>query len=270
MTDQQQDIHSGLVSAGVADLKKSPDLHAETVSQAVLNTELSILEKGDEDLRVVLSDGYQGWMHGERIVLTDSSYDRSSLDYKIMSDISICRAGHESDADIILRIPFRARLSVQAVEGSFTQLKLPSGLTGCVSSSDLVRTDKIPRLTPDTADLLLRQACSFIGVAYLWGGVTPFGFDCSGLVQTVFGFFGVSLPRDACEQKACGREFELENDIPGDLLFFPGHVATYLGQHRFVHANLKAGRVSVNSFDENSPDFRKDLKESLSCVRRVI
>jgi cell wall-associated NlpC family hydrolase len=96
-------------------------------------------------------------------------------------------------------------------------------------------------------------AMQMVGVPYRWGGSTPAGFDCSGLVQYVYSNAGFRLPRTAAEQMDASAPVTLENAQAGDLLFFrdggrTSHVAIYLGQGRFVHAPSSGNQVSLDSF----------------------
>jgi len=99
-------------------------------------------------------------------------------------------------------------------------------------------------------------ASSFVGVPYRFGGSTPDGFDCSGLVYYVFKQLGVSVPRTALEQRARARPISKDRLQPGDLLFFytpKDHVGIYLGGEEFVHAPA-TGRL-VTRAHMNSPFF---------------
>lgn len=100
-------------------------------------------------------------------------------------------------------------------------------------------------------EALLVSAKNYIGVPYLWGGTTPKGFDCSGLVVYVYGGQGIKLPRTSQEQQAFAKPVGLDELVPGDLVFWGSpayHVGIYLGDKKYVHAAW-SGQVEIGSFD---------------------
>lgn len=95
------------------------------------------------------------------------------------------------------------------------------------------------------ATLALQQ----LGVRYVWGGEDPSGFDCSGLVQYVYGEVGITLPRVAHDQYYAGPHVPRDQLRAGDLVFFHelGHVGIYLGGGRFIHAPHTGTVVQVTT-----------------------
>lgn len=103
---------------------------------------------------------------------------------------------------------------------------------------------------------LARTATEMIGVPYVYGGRTPKGFDCSGLVYYSYQQAGLSVPRTSQEQFKAARRVSLSDAQPGDLLFFRGgrkisHVAIYIGNGYFVHAPSTGKLVSVASLNNS-------------------
>src|SRR5436190_14416120 len=89
----------------------------------------------------------------------------------------------------------------------------------------------------------------FVGTRYAWGGTSPSGFDCSGLVQFVYAHFGIPLPRTTYGQFGRGRRVGRWGLRPGDLVFFEGvgHVGMYIGNGRFIHAPHTGTRVRIQT-----------------------
>jgi cell wall-associated NlpC family hydrolase len=107
-------------------------------------------------------------------------------------------------------------------------------------------------------DRLASAARHFLGLPYRWGGMSERrGMDCSGLIKTLFAKLNIEVPRTARDQYRAGQEVTVENLQTGDLLFFstdgmtPDHVGVYVGEHRFVHAEKKAGRVIITDLNQS-------------------
>lgn len=100
--------------------------------------------------------------------------------------------------------------------------------------------------------MILANARQAIGIPYRYGGNTPSGLDCSGLVQMAYGAAGIAVPRTADQQY---RQLpERDHIAPGDLLFFGSgskatHVGIYLGDRRMVHAPGSGRHVTVTSLE---------------------
>ena len=127
------------------------------------------------------------------------------------------------------------------------------GLDGCASRAPKSR----PRSAGTPINLaVVRDALSLRGIPYRWGEETPSrGFDCSGLVQYVYGRYGIRLPRTAYQMAMALPELDGASRQPGDLIFFNttgkpySHVGIYIGNDRMVHASSSKGKVVVGPLD---------------------
>src|SRR5207302_1586374 len=92
-------------------------------------------------------------------------------------------------------------------------------------------------------------AMQYLGTPYSWGGESPGGFDCSGLVAYVYAQMGVSLPHNAAAQYGYGTPVSSDQLEPGDLVFFDGlgHVGIYIGGGQFIHAPHTGDVVKISS-----------------------
>lgn len=98
-------------------------------------------------------------------------------------------------------------------------------------------------------------ARTMVGVPYHYGGNDPRGFDCSGLVLYSYGEAGILVPRTSREQMRASHTINVEEALPGDLVFFrtskrAWHVGIYLGGQRFVHAPSTGRAVVIQRVDD--------------------
>lgn len=110
---------------------------------------------------------------------------------------------------------------------------------------------------------IINEAKKYIGVPYVWGGSTPDGFDCSGLVQYVYKHaINLDLPRVTTQQELCGQEVSLNDIQPGDLLFWGPkgnsyHVAIYIGNGQYIQAPQPGQNVQYGDMKYYTPSFAR-------------
>jgi cell wall-associated NlpC family hydrolase len=114
------------------------------------------------------------------------------------------------------------------------------------------------RKLPVTRAGIVQTAEQFLGLHYLWGGLSRWGYDCSGLTWAAYRAHGITIPRDADAQFAAGRPVSPAQMRPGDLLFYEhpvvGHVAMYVGGGKMIEA--PNSRSEVRIVPVRTSDFR--------------
>ena len=282
------DTRWALSNGALSNLRKAPSNKSEIVAQALFGEPVELLQRDDNNgwWFVRLSDGYLGWTVESYLSpceRSDALAYRAQADALVLAGLALAYAQpEESDKSLVGRLPFGAPVKVAERHARMARVNWKGTPPLWVAERDLLPMAERPR--PDAAGITrtLDLMSRFMGVPYLWGGETPFGFDCSGFAQAAMEFMGLRVPRDADLQCFAGRPVQGE-PRPGDLLFFGDatveapeaerlgaitHVAMSLGGTEFIHATQITWGVQRNSFDPASPIYRAWLKEHLAGVRR--
>lgn len=278
-----------LVNRPVDDVRRGPGILTERVSQVRLGEAVRILEAAGEWTRVyIIHDGYTGWVHSRALFPCEADRVREyQAGCRAIVSAALAEARDESGA-LTHKIPFASLVNLKEVREGDAWIELPDGRLWRLTPADLTMPEFRPVPTPTGIDLTLNLMRRFVGVPYLWGGRTPYGFDCSGFAGTFYVYMGITIPRDADQQFMKGAEVQGPPQ-PGDLLFFgelaeddlPGpnsieyaraahitHVAISLGGQEFIHANGRDWGVSYNSFDPQSKLYNHWLHENYRGARR--
>lgn len=256
---------AAIARSTITPLFAEPSLRVEQVSQLVLGETAAVLEQRGEWRRLRSGhDGYEGWVHaGYMLEVEDDEADRwrsEAAGWSLGATIKI--------GETRLRLPLRARVAVAG-----DTIRLPDGRHGRLMDGSVPAAAE--EMAAARGKAPERWALEhFAGASYEWGGVTPWGVDCSGLVQTTFAARGITLPRDSSQQVACGAEVSADTSRPGDLLFFRGettpaitHVAFAGEADGLVHSTVSCGGVLAESW---LPGTRAaPLRERLVAVRRM-
>ena len=256
-----------IARSAVVPLFAQPSLRSEQVSQLVLGETGRVEERSSEWRRVTVDlDGYQGWVHaGYCVEVEDGAADRWRDEAGGWSLGATVRLDGRR-----LPLPLRARVALAS-----TRVRLPDGSTGELLEGEVTPAAGV--VSAARAQPAERWALAhFQGAPYEWGGVTPWGVDCSGLVQTAFAARGTMLPRDAALQVECGAVVDLAaTPEPGDLLFFRGesgdritHVAFVAQGNALIHSTVACGGVLMESWLPGSR-AASALLDRLVAVRRL-
>lgn len=222
------------VSISVADLRAQPKFESERVSQLVYGEKVTVLEEQEEFLRVKGVDGYPGYI--KKAIVSTGREKTHKLTRRFRSYDKVFPFGSYVNREDVNQFGIPVSIVVPIARRGFDICKISR---------------------------------KFMGIPYLWGGTSDFGYDCSGLVQRLYRFNGVELPRDADEQRDFLPEVESFGDAKsGDLVFFEGHVGMLLGGKRIIHANGKYASVSITDLGDGS-DYSKFLMNIFEKIGRV-
>jgi cell wall-associated NlpC family hydrolase len=152
----------------------------------------------------------------------------------------------EAQREARIRAEEQARLQQLAAERAAAARAARQQHTGLVGSPVTV---PIPVGTGAGHPQAAQIALQYLGVPYVWGGASPSGFDCSGLVMYVYAQLGISLPHYTVSQWDATLPISQSDAQPGDLVFFNGlsHVGIYLGNGQMVDAPHTGSVVRVES-----------------------
>jgi len=252
-----------LVRAPVAPLHVEPRASSEQVSQSLAGHLAAIIEVRDGWRRVRLGDGYEGWMHegylDKRVVSSEEAHAWSaSARYSLSCTVADAASGMPRV------LPLGARIASDA--------SIVAG--GALDARELRR-----RFPPERTALCASVARWFSSTSYQWGGITPWGADCSGMIQSAFGLHGMPLPRDARQQAELGTALALDPAAwsAGDLLFFSDrsdgritHVALVAPERTLMHVAIGRGGFSVEHIDDATDPYTVALMGRLRIARRLL
>jgi cell wall-associated NlpC family hydrolase len=190
----------------------------------------------------------------ERASIEQQLAQRRALLSSIRGQITQMRAA-EAARQAELRRQAQARLAQQQQTAAAKVIApaLPAASSAGSSSSSSpppANTSPIAPPPPSSAGArAVAVAMQYLGVPYRWGGASPSGFDCSGLVMYAFAQAGVGLPHSSYAQYGMGSPVPRSDLQPGDLVFFDGlgHVGIYVGGGSFIHAPHTGTVVQISS-----------------------
>lgn len=239
-----------------------PNVLSTQISQFLHGHDALVLETNKDWMRVRSADQYEGWVHEAYFV--ERNGNAKGLD-----------SGWESER------PMSLGCAVTEMGGQLRKLPLGALLSegDSVKEGSTISAAERRARFPTNGEAITQTAISFFeGTYYQWGGITPWGCDCSGLAQTTYSLHGVQIRRDAVLQAAQGTEVRegLDELRPADLLFFSDredgyitHVALSLGDRKIVHLTLYQGGHAVDDLDSSHPRL-KTLRSRFRFARRIL
>ena len=234
-----------IVCAPSAVLYAEPDLMAEQVDEVLYGEEVEITAEQGGFYKIKTDYGYEGWSIKQNFF--EKLHDPAFMVKVPFADL-LFDGKNYYHAPITL--PFGSRVDVGfGHDERYGFIVLPSKRIYYIHKKHIrpIASPK-PAAEQETRESIAATALSYLGAQYRWGGRTPAGVDCSGLCFNAYRFNGLSIWRDAdISRSPAVKPIPLSQAQRGDLLYFEGHMAVYLGGTEFVHASAAEGAVCIGS-----------------------
>lgn len=235
--------------------------------------------------------GYEGYMNPADLILTEESRLRAweASNLMVVSGIVTDILSLPRVQGLRLLSLYRGSLvaveAFESEESGWARVCLPDGRTGYMRNQFLLgkqfsQAGVFDHTLPQAAVLseaafrqaVVNTACTYLGTQYRWGGRSSAGIDCSGLASVSYMLNGILIYRDARLMEGYPVHEICRNRMKkGDLLYFPGHIAMYLGDGKYIHATGKVGSggVVMNSLNPGDEDYREDLAGGMCAVGSI-
>lgn len=250
----------------------SPDIASEVCDELLYGTTLKKIAMYAEYFRCETSYGYSGYVHERYLyekdiindakpyivtspccdLLTDSVYRYRPV--VTLSRGSIIYSNHSlSHSDRFFSVMHRKH-----------RCFVPSYAVKPYEPTEFVPESRVADIRKKICD----DALFYLGTPYRWGGKSSFGIDCSGLCFMTYFLNGLPLWRDSYADTRYVHEISPDRALQGDIIYFNGHAAIYIGDGEYVHSSASAGCVTVNSLRKSSIIYREDLANKVVCFAR--
>ncbi|WP_187443501.1 C40 family peptidase [Rossellomorea aquimaris] len=240
-------------------------------SQALFGQEVLVMEEEDGWSHVIIPDqatskdnqGYPGWVPS--VQLSHREFPQTDT-YAIITS-KFADLINEDD-EVELELSFQTTLPVVKEHDHVIEVMTPLGTRFLKQKDVIISTTKVNDQKGSGHDIVTSGE-AFLALPYLWGGMTSYGFDCSGFSYTMCKANGYLIPRDANDQAKAGKEVALNQLEPGDLLFFAyeegkgsiHHVGIYHGDGQMIHSPNTGKTIEILSL--KGTYYEKEL-----CIAR--
>ena len=296
-TASAQDRKWAVVELSSIYMRIAPDYESALETQELMGTVVEVVGEKSYWREIVSPQPYKAWCTEKGIVMMSEAeleaykaapkciftelyghvYEQPSVKASTVCDL----VGGD-----VMRIAGQSRNGKKVtIKGKWTKVLLPSGKEGWVESSQVKVHEgfmsiakgegNAESISDAQMEKIIATAFKLKGVPYFWGGMTPKGVDCSGLVRWSCLMNGILLPRNASQMVHCGDEVGLDQLQRGDLVFFgtPAqdgkprrvtHVGIYIGDGHIIHSSHL---VRVNSLDPSQSDYYENAHKLIAARR---
>jgi len=253
----------GIVIQSLAALRREPSESSEMVNQLLFGEKFTIIENYKGWLRIISSfDTYEGWLDSKLVELIQDENQNKPENLTIPNTLFSAKKTNSL-------YPIRLCPGSSIFDFNNGEFSAGNNSYSCIESP-------FTKTKENLNEEIIRLAKTFINSPYLWGGRSPYGIDCSGLVQVVYKILGLNLPRDAGQQVKIGETVDFINMVQaGDLAFFDNdediitHVGILADNGKIIHSS---GFVKIENIDHQGIFNAETQKYShkLRVIKRIL
>lgn len=216
-------------------------------TQLLLGEEVYVTELKGKWAKIVIPSqfsskderGYPGWVPSHQLISQAEYSPLNKPTAVVTAAIATLQLAEEA-----LQISYQTQLPLLKEDKEWLEVQTPVG-SGKIKRQDaVVIEDRNRKATKGTGDMIIAAGEQFLNLPYLWGGMSAWGYDCSGFAYATHKANGYLIPRDATDQARRGKEVGLDSIQPGDLLFFAHekgegsihHVGIWYGNGKMLHS----------------------------------
>lgn len=269
------------VNSTIAPLMSKTSIYSERVDELLYGMKIELLESLENNWFFIKTHyNYTGYVQGNMLYMNDEklAYWKEYNKSVVLQPYADILQKPIIKSPVLLSVTRGAILILvgKTDENGYVRVSLCEGDEGYIKENFLGEyktcEGKICMEEDRLRNQLVYTALSYLGTQYRWGGKTPLGIDCSGLCSMAYMINGIIIYRDAKIMEGFPvKEIPIDKMKMGDLLYFPGHIAMYIGDNNYVHSTAKNGSdgVVINSLNPKDDNYRRDLANSLYAVGSI-
>jgi cell wall-associated NlpC family hydrolase len=241
-------------------------------TQALYGQRVKVIDTAGDWVKVIVSEqptsrneeGYPGWMPLRQLTDSEAAFIPKACPQAVVKAITAFLYDAPAADRPFLELSFNTRLPIVEEIGAYYVVQTPGDGEKYLPKTEAMLAGGNEATVNPTGEHLVDTANLFLGLPYLWAGVSAFGFDCSGFTYSLYGFHGIGIPRDASDQSKSGTAVRRSELRPGDLMFFAydngkgrvHHVGMYAGNGQMIHSPKSESSIELTPID--TPYFVKE------------
>lgn len=267
-------VIKALINKQTVVLHETNDSLSEPVDENLYGYEVEVLEQLDNGFVEIRTHyNYEGYCHQSNLIFDEELINNFKNSKQMVVNHYAVDVRNDKRVQGVTLITLTKGCIVTVFENhdGWVKTKLIDGREGYIKEkflSEIIPTQDFKSFSKEEIETFRKNVVStameYYGTQYKWGGKSPLGIDCSGLTSISYLLNGVITFRDAKIVDGFPvKEISREKLGVGDLIYFPGHIAMYCGDDKYIHSSSANDGVYYNSFDKNSEIYREDLANTV-------